>query len=118
MARFASVDPEDAPHVVPVCPVLDGDKLVFASDPTAKVRFLRENPRCAVVFDSYVEEWNMNHQVQVRGTARIVEDGPEWERWKTLLDEKYRQYQPMFPITPGEALMVEVTVERVTSEGF
>ncbi len=118
MGRFASVDADGAPHVVPICPVLDGDKLVFASDPTAKVRFLRENPRCAVVFDSYVEEWNMNHQVQIRGTAQIFAEGPDWERAQALLDEKFRQYEPMFPLTPGETLIVEVTIERVTSEGF
>jgi len=74
--------------VVPICPVLDGDTLLFASDPTAKVRDLRRDPHCAVVFDAYVEEWNLNHQVQVRGTARLIEDGPEWDRGKRLLDEK------------------------------
>ena len=118
MARLASVDPNGAPHVVPVCPVLDGERILIASDPNAKIRFLRENPRCAVVFDSYVEEWNLNHQVQIRGTARIFADGPDWERAKALLDEKFRQYEPMFPLTAGETLMVEVTIERVTSEGF
>jgi len=118
VGRFASVDAEGTPHVVPICPVLDGDVLVFASDPNAKVRNLRADPRCAVVFDDYVEDWNLNHQVQIRGTARIVEGGPDWERGKALLDEKYRQYEPLFPIARGESLMVFVGIERVTSEGF
>ena len=118
VARFATVDAEGMPHVVPICPVLDGDVLVFASDPNAKVRNLRADPRCAVVFDDYVEDWNLNHQVQIRGTARIVEGGPDWERGKALLDEKYRQYEPLFPIARGESLMVFVGIERVTSEGF
>ena len=118
VGRFASVGAEGMPHVVPICPVLDGDVLVFASDPTAKIRNLRADPRCAVVFDDYVEDWNLNHQVQIRGTATIVEDGPEWERAKALLDAKYPQYEPLFPIVAGESLMVYVAIERVTSEGF
>jgi PPOX class probable F420-dependent enzyme len=118
VGRFASIDADGTPHVVPVCPVLDGDVLVFASDPNVKIRNLRANPRCAVVFDDYVEDWNLNRQVQVRGTARVVEDGPEWDRAKALLDAKYQQYEPLFPIVPGESLMVIVEIERVTSEGF
>ena len=118
VARFATRDPDGMPHVVPVCPVLEGDLLVFASDPTAKIGHLRADPRCAFVFDDYVEDWNLNHQVQIRGTATIVEGGPEWDRAKALLDEKYPQYEPMYPIRPGEGLMVLVRIERVTSEGF
>ena len=118
VARFATRDPDGVPHVVPVCPVLDGEIVLFASDPTAKVRNLRADPRCALIFDDYVEDWNLNRQVQVRGSATIVADGPEWDRAKSLLDEKYRQYEPLFPIRPGESLMVVVKVERVTSEGF
>jgi len=118
VGRFASVDAEGMPHVVPICPVLDGDVLVFASDPNAKVRNLRADPRCAVVFDDYVEDWNLNRQIQVRGTATIVESGPEWERGKALLDQKFPQYEPLFPIARGESLMVFVAIERVTSEGF
>ncbi len=118
VARFASVDGDGSPHVVPVCPALDGDKLLVASDDNAKVRNIRRNPRVAVVFDTYVEDWDHNLQVQVRGTARLIEAGPEWKRAKALLDEKYRQYEPLYPITSGETLMIEVAVEAVTSEGF
>jgi PPOX class probable F420-dependent enzyme len=118
VARFATVGPDGMPHVVPVCPVLDGDTILIASDENAKVRYLRADPRCAIAFDSYVEDWDHNLQVQVRGTATLHPDGPEWERGKALLDEKFRQYEPLFPITVGETLIVKVTIERVTSEGF
>ena len=117
VARFATVGADGMPHVVPVCPVLDGDTILIASDENAKVRNLRADPRCAVVFDSYVEDWNHNHQVQVRGTATLISEGPEWDRAKVLLDEKFRQYEPMFPIA-AETLMIRVAIERVTSEGF
>ena len=83
--RLATVDPQGAPHVVPICPVLDGDRLIFVSEANAKIQNLRANPRCAVVFDEYVEDWNLLRQVQIRGTAPIVEEGSEWERGKALL---------------------------------
>jgi nitroimidazol reductase NimA-like FMN-containing flavoprotein (pyridoxamine 5'-phosphate oxidase superfamily) len=118
VGRFASVDTDGAPHVVPVCPVLDGETLLFASEPNAKIRHLRAEPRCAIVFDGYVEDWNLLRQVQVLGTARVVEDGPEWERAKAMLDEKYRQYEPLAPVVAGQTLVVVVAIERVTSEGF
>ena len=117
VARLATVDPQGAPHVVPICPVLDGDRLIFVSEANAKIQNLRANPRCAVVFDEYVEDWNLLRQVQIRGTATIVEEGSEWERGKALLDEKYPQYEPVFPIRSG-SLMVFLAVERVTSDGF
>jgi nitroimidazol reductase NimA-like FMN-containing flavoprotein (pyridoxamine 5'-phosphate oxidase superfamily) len=118
VGRFASVDADGAPHVVPVSPVLDGDALVFASDPTAKIRHLRADPRCAMVFDEYVEDWSLLRQVQIGGTATIVEDGPRWDRGKALIDAKYPQYDPMFPIIAGETLIVVVAIERVTSDGL
>jgi pyridoxine/pyridoxamine 5'-phosphate oxidase len=118
VARFATVDAEGAPHVVPICPVLDGGAVVFASEATVKLRHLRSDPRCALIFDSYVEDWNLNRQVQVRGIAAVLTDGPTWERGKALLDEKFRQYQPLFPIVVGQTSIVRVEIERVTSEGF
>jgi nitroimidazol reductase NimA-like FMN-containing flavoprotein (pyridoxamine 5'-phosphate oxidase superfamily) len=118
VARLAVVDREGAPRVVPICPVLYGDTIWIASDPGFKVEHLRREPRCALVFDSYVEDWNFLHQVRVRGSARLIEDGPEWDQGKRLLDEKYPQYEPYAPITPGTTVIIRVRIEHVTSEGF
>ena len=70
------------------------------------------------MFHAYVEEWGLNRQVQVRGTARLIGGGPEWDRAKRLLDEKYPQYEPLYPIAGGTTVIVALTIERVTSEGF
>jgi PPOX class probable F420-dependent enzyme len=118
VARLAVVDQDGAPRVVPICPVLDGDTIFVASDPGAKLGLLRGEPRCALVFDSYVEDWNPLRQVRIRGSARLVEDGPEWDRRKRLLDEKYPQYEQRYPITPGTTVVIAVRIEHVTSEGF
>lgn len=118
VARFATVDPEGLPHVVPISPVLDGEVVLFATEPTAKLGFLRADPRCAVVWDVYEDDWDLLRQVQIRGRAEIVTEGPVWERGKALLDEKYPQYPLTFPITPGHSVIVLVRPERVTSDGF
>jgi nitroimidazol reductase NimA-like FMN-containing flavoprotein (pyridoxamine 5'-phosphate oxidase superfamily) len=118
VARLALVDQEGAPRVAPICPVLDGGTILVASDPGAKLRHLRREPRCALVFDAYLEDWNPLRQVRVRGSARLVENGPEWDRGKRLLDEKYPQYELLFPITPGTTVIIAVRIEHVTSEGF
>jgi nitroimidazol reductase NimA-like FMN-containing flavoprotein (pyridoxamine 5'-phosphate oxidase superfamily) len=118
VARLAVVDPEGAPRVAPICPVLDGDAILVASDPGAKLDSLRREPRCALVFDTYVEDWNLLHQVRIRGTARLIEDGPEWDRGKRLLDEKYLQYEPQAPMRPDKTVIIAVRIEHVTSEGF
>ena len=118
VARLAVVDQEGAPRVAPICPVLDGGTILVASDPGAKLDSLRREPRCALVFDTYVEDWKLLHQVRVRGTARLIGGGPEWDRAKRLLDEKYPQYEPQAPITPGRTVIIAVRIEHVTSEGF
>ena len=118
VARLAVVDQEGAPRVAPICPVFDGDTILVASDPGAKIGHLRREPRCALVFDAYVEDWNLLHQVRVRGSARLIEEGPEWDRGKRLLDEKYPQYEPQAAITPGTTVIIAVRIEQITSEGF
>jgi len=118
VARLATVDPEGVPHVVPICPVLDGEAVVFATDATAKLRNLEANPACALVFDEYVEDWSLLRQVLIRGRAEILAEGPAWERGKALLEEKFRQYEPMAPITPGQTRIVRVRIDRVASDGF
>jgi len=54
VARLATVDAAGAPHVVPVCPVLDGDRVVIESGTrSAKVRNIRDNAKVSVAVDAY-----------------------------------------------------------------
>jgi PPOX class probable F420-dependent enzyme len=118
VARLATSGPSGQPHVVPVCPALEGDRIAIASEPGRKVKNLRENPRASIVFDAYHEDWDANHQVGIAGSASVVSDGPDWELGKRLLDQKYPQYEPMYPITAGQTLVIWIEIERVTtSEG-
>jgi PPOX class probable F420-dependent enzyme len=118
VARLATVDERGQPYVVPICPALDGDEVVIATEESTKVRNLRANPRCAVLFDVYQEDWNGLRQVQVRGSAEILTEGPAWDRGKSLLDEKFPQYEPVAEIVPGRSLIVRIRVEDVTASGI
>jgi hypothetical protein len=38
VARLATTTPEGRLHVVPICPALDGDRILISTEPTQKVR--------------------------------------------------------------------------------
>jgi PPOX class probable F420-dependent enzyme len=120
VARLATIDARGRPHVVPICPVLDGDQILFASDEeTSKVRNLRANPHVALSFDDYSEEWRAGLRgVLIRGSARVLDHGPEWDRVRGLLYRKYEQYQPTAPIEPGRTVIVEVEIEEISDGGL
>src|SRR5438552_10176712 len=94
VAHLASVTAGGGPHVVPISPVLDGDRVVFASEvDTQKVRNLRGDPNVAICFDEYGEDWSALQQVIVYGRSILVESGPEFDRGRGLLYENYAQYE-------------------------
>lgn len=116
---LATVYPDGRPHVVPISPVLDLDRLVFATErDTQKVRNLEGNPFVAVAFDEYAEDWSRLKQVVVHGEAYMIDSGLEFERDRNLLYEKYPQYESEAPIDEGASIIVEVRAERVVTWGF
>jgi len=116
---LGTVYPDGRPHVVPISPVLDLDRLVFASEiETQKVRNIDANPAVAVSFDEYHEDWSKLVQVIVHGEAYLLDAGFEFDRDRTLLYEKFPQYEAEAPIEPGSSVIVEVRVDRVVSWGL
>ena len=74
---FATVSPEGVPHLVPVCAVLNGQKLCFGSgDDATKIRNLKANPSITVTVDEYSEHWAGLKGVMVQGRGRLIERGP------------------------------------------
>jgi nitroimidazol reductase NimA-like FMN-containing flavoprotein (pyridoxamine 5'-phosphate oxidase superfamily) len=118
VAHLATVYPDGRPHVVPVSPVLDLDRVVFASEESQKIENIRWNPAVAVAFDQYTEAWVALQGVVLHGEAYFVESGFEFRRDRDLLYEKFPQYETDAPIEEGQALIVEVRVDRVVSWGF
>ena len=118
VAHLSTLDLEGAPHVVPICPVLDLDRVVFTSQAgTAKVRNLHGDPRVALCWDEYLDDWDALRQVVAFGRAVRIEPGFEFERDKALLTEKFPQFLTQSTIGDGDVIY-EVRIERVTSWGL
>jgi nitroimidazol reductase NimA-like FMN-containing flavoprotein (pyridoxamine 5'-phosphate oxidase superfamily) len=106
VGRIATTDGEDI-HVVPLCPVFDGDVFFMATHArTRKVRNLRKDKRATFILDQYSEDWLRNVAVMMTGTVDIVERGLGFEKAKTLLEAKYQQYKELFPIREGESVIL------------
>ncbi len=119
VAYLGTVGRGGEPHVVPVSPVLDLDRVVLATEfATVKVRNIRENPQVSITVDEYHEDWDRLRAVMVFGQAQIIESGYEWERIKNLLEEKYPQYPEQSPIVPGTSVMLDIRVDRIVTWGF
>lgn len=121
VARLGTADARGQPHVVPVCFVLLADRFYTAIDEKPKrsarlqrLRNIEENPRAALLFDEYDEEWSHLGYVLVRGAASAVEGGPEQERALAALRQKYPQYRSM--ALEGRPL-IRIVPERVASWG-
>lgn len=118
VARLATADAEGRPHVVPVCFAFVGDHIVtpidekpqdVSPDALRRSRDIRENPRVAVIFDHYTEDWSRLGWVQVRGRATICPPGEQpHQEGIEALRAKYSQYvdhdleaRPLIEVAPG-----------------
>jgi len=123
VARLATVDERGHPHVVPVCYAYTRGHLYTsldlkpkATDPERlrRVRNIVANPQVQVLIDDYDEDWSRLAFVQLRGTATLLHEGPEYQRALRLLERKYPQYQAL-PLT-GRPI-IQVAVERAVAWG-
>jgi PPOX class probable F420-dependent enzyme len=121
VARLATLDEHGYPHLVPVCYATDGRAYYSALDAKPKrvaperlrrVRNIRANPRVALLFDHYEEDWRRLRYVLVQGRAELLGTGPERDTARDLLGEKYPQYRTTTPLG-AEAVMIKITPERV-----
>ena len=121
VGHLATVDAAGRPHVVPVCFAYAGERFYIAIDEKPKrslrlkrLRNIAANPRVAIVFDRYDEDWTRLGWVLVQGTAAVIDGGPEHERALVVLRDRYAQYRSM--ALEGRPV-IRVTVERVSSWG-
>lgn len=121
--HLATADGQGRPQVVPICFTLWEHRCYSALDDKPKrvghaslrrVRNIEANPRVCLVVDDYAEDWTRLAWVQLRGTARLVEE--EAERGEALrrLRQKYPQYRTMLL---EQRPLMRIDVERVTSWG-
>ena len=127
VARFATLDAENRPHVVPVCFLYDGSVFYTAIDKKqkrlvpeklARVRHIKVRPRVALLIDEYYEEWTRLWYVLVRGTAKLIPKSATRERAKVIrqLRKKYPQYAGG-TMLPDDAPIIRITPERIAFWG-
>ena len=82
VVRLATVRPDGAPHLVPICFALEGDTLYSAVDhkPKASTALQRlaniaANPRVSLLADRYDEDWSLLWWVRADGTAHVAAVG-------------------------------------------
>ncbi len=118
VCRVATAGRRGMPHLVPVCHVLHGGKIYFASgDDGRKVKNLKENPRVTVTVDCYSDAWANLKGVMVQGRARLIERGPRFRKIRALLYKKYPQYPREAAIAESDSVVIEVAPARVFSWG-
>jgi len=122
IGHLATADSRAVPHVVPVCFGLSEDMLYIAIDQKPKrdgqklkrLSNITDNPRTAIVFDRYDEDWQRLAWVMLHGRAEILSAGVEHDRAQSLLRSRYRQLDTM---QIGDLPVIAIHIERVTSWG-
>ena len=112
VARMGTVDEQGRAHLVPVVFVVDGDTIYSPIDYKPKstknpkrLHNIRRDPRVTLLVDHYEEVWPALWWIRVRGTARIIESGPEHTRAIASLTQKYSQYES----NPLEEAIIAIT---------
>jgi PPOX class probable F420-dependent enzyme len=86
-AHLATVLPDGGPHAVPVWVGMEGDRIVFLTDPRSrKARNLEREPRVAL---SIVEQERPNVMAHVRGRVVATVEGDDGWRIIDRLSDKY-----------------------------
>jgi PPOX class probable F420-dependent enzyme len=124
IARLATLDAEQRPHMIPICFVWDGSVFYSAIDrkpkrvaPTrlARLKNIQETPHVALLVDEYDEDWTRLWYVLVRGKAGLVSATSKRKRALQLLRAKYPQYAA--GMLADDAPILRITPQRITAWG-
>ena len=126
IGHLATADGTGGPHLVPICFTYDGQAIYSAIDHKPKrrtgysmkrIRNMVENPRVAFLVHHYEEDWQQLYYVLIRGTASILESGPERQHALALLEDKYVQYQEHH-LAQGDGLVIKIVPESIQPWGW
>jgi len=126
VARLATVDDKNRPHMIPICFAYDGTHFYTAVDQKpkrvpperlARVRNLRASPRVALLIDEYDEDWTQLWYILIRGEARLVPNSVQKEHAGAIrkLRAKYPQYHR--GMLADDAPIIRITPRRTTFWG-
>lgn len=92
VCRIATVRPDGEPHLIPVCPVFDGDAIYVDIGPkSATGRAIAREPRVAVLIDDYDENWRLLRKVLLKCRAEEVSGAERDAAWDRIRS-KFPQY--------------------------
>jgi PPOX class probable F420-dependent enzyme len=126
VARLATLDDKNQPHIVPICFVYDGKLLYTAVDRKPKrvsrerlvrLRNIRAVPRIALLIDEYDDDWTKLWYVLIRGKAKLIPKSAHAEHASAIrkLKAKYPQYAK--GMLADDAPIIRITPERATFWG-
>lgn len=126
VARFATLDDKNRPHIVPICFVYDGELFYTAIDRKPKrvarerlvrLRNIRATPRVALLIDEYDEDWTQLWYILIRGKAKLIPKSASKEHASAVrkLRAKYPQYS--HGMLADDAPVIRITPERSTVWG-
>lgn len=126
VARFATLNVEGRPHIVPICFVYDGKVFYTAVDRKpkrvpperlARLQNIRAMPHVALLIDEYDEDWTRLWYILIRGKAKLLPKSADEERARAIrkLRTKYPQYTQ--GMLADDAPVIRITPERVTAWG-
>jgi PPOX class probable F420-dependent enzyme len=123
-AILATVAPDGTPRLVPICFVLDGDRVVSAldekpkrtADPRdlARVRDILARPRVSLLVHRWDEDWSRLAWVRLHGVATLTEPGMVSLGVVEDLRAKYPQYETQ---AIDRRPMLSVAIDRISSWG-
>jgi PPOX class probable F420-dependent enzyme len=126
IGHLATADGAGAPHLVPLCFIYDCYAIYSAIDHKPKrrtgyslrrIRNIVENPRVAFLVHHYEEDWQQLYYVLIRGTATVLDHGPERQQALALLEEKYVQYQER-QLTQSDGLVIKIVPQSIQRWGW
>jgi PPOX class probable F420-dependent enzyme len=126
VARLATLDNKNRPHIVPICFVYDGKLFYTAIDRKpkrvkperlARLRNIRAAPRIALLIDKYDEDWAQLGYILIRGKAKLIPKSAHEEHARAIrkLKAKYPQYAQ--GMLADDAPIIRITPERATVWG-
>jgi PPOX class probable F420-dependent enzyme len=99
VARLATISPDGAPHLVPICFAVAQDTIYTAIDgkpkrtpDLARLANIAAEPRVALLADRYDDDWTQLWWVRVDGDARLATADDERARALAALAKAYPQY--------------------------
>ena len=126
VARLATLDDKNRPHLVPICFVYDGKLFYTAVDRKPKrvsrerlvrLRNIQAVPRIALLIDEYDDDWTQLWYILIRGKAKLIPKSAHEEHASAIrkLRAKYPRYAQ--GMLADDAPIIRITAERATFWG-